>query len=313
MGLIPCLAQLDESPPSSAGTLERPLPALDDEEGLRIPDGLPPVIDAHVHLFAEPLAAAIRRWFEQHGWPIRYPLSAEAVIEFLLSRGVERIVALHYAHKPGIARGMNRFVADLAVAEPRVTGLATVHPEDQDAAAIVREAFLSGLKGVKLHCHVQCMPPDAPALDPVYALCQEAGRPVVIHAGREPKSPAYRCDPHALCSARRLENVLTRFPGLNVVVPHLGADEFDAYRTLVERHDNLWLDTTMAIAAYLPWDDPAPMLSVRPERILYGTDFPNLPYAWDRELRRLASLELSPQAREQILFRNACELFDIEL
>lgn len=291
--------------------LETPLPGLSDREGDAVPKGLPPVVDAHVHLFPDRLFSAIWQWFERYGWPIRYRLHAPEVIRFLLDRGVRRIIGLHYAHKPGIARDMNRFVADLAVAEPRVTGLATVHPEDPAPERIVREAFLMGLAGLKLHCHVQCMPADDRALYPVYALCQEAGRPVVIHAGREPKSPAYACDPHQICSADRIARILTDFPTLRVVVPHLGADEFAAYRDLVERHDNLWLDTTMTVADYLPGEDPSWMLAVRPERILYGTDFPNLPYAWDRELVRLSKLGLEAESLERILWKNACELFQV--
>ena len=78
--------------------------------------------------------------------------------------------------------------------------------------------------------------------------------------------------------------MLKDHPTLKLCVPHLGADEFDAYARLLERYDNLWLDTTMAVAGYFPMALPARLLHVRPERILYGTDFPNIPYAWDREL-----------------------------
>ncbi len=303
MALAPC------TPSSSDGMLAVPLAGLDDQEGDRVPDELPPVIDAHVHLFPDRLFAALRAWFVKHAWPVRYPLDAVQTIEFLLSRGVERIVGLHYAHKPGIARDLNRFMADLTRLDSRVVGVATVHPEDDHPERILDEGFAVGLRGLKLHCHVQAMPPDAPALRPVYALCQEAGRPVVIHAGREPKSPAYPVDPYELCSAARLERVLIAFPQLPVVVPHLGADEFDAYADLIQRYDNLWLDTTMAIGGFLPGEDPSSMLSLRPERILYGTDFPNLPYAWDRELNKLRGLGLSRRALDLILHENARRLF----
>ncbi|MGA9520451.1 MAG: hypothetical protein WBV82_03245 [Myxococcaceae bacterium] len=51
-----------------------PLPALDDAEGERLPALLPPVVDAHVHLFPDGVFEAIWRWFDQYGWPIRYKL-----------------------------------------------------------------------------------------------------------------------------------------------------------------------------------------------------------------------------------------------
>ncbi|WNG14903.1 amidohydrolase family protein [Cystobacter fuscus] len=287
-----------------------PLPALEDEEGPRLPEGLPPVVDAHVHLFPDRVFEAIWRWFDQYGWPIRYKLHTPQVLSFLLSRGVHRVVALHYAHKPGMARFLNTYMAEVVRAEPRVLGLATVLPGEAGAADILAEAFAAGLKGVKLHCHVQCFAPDAPALHEVYAACARAKKPLVMHAGREPSSPHYACDVHALCSAERVERVLKDHPDLRLCIPHLGADEFDAYTRLLERHDNLWLDTTMALAGYFPTSPPRRLLEVRPERILYGTDFPNLPYAWDRELRRLLELGLDDAVEAGILGQNALHLFE---
>ncbi len=37
------------------GMLQTPLPALDDREGDHVPESLPEVIDAHVHLFPDNL------------------------------------------------------------------------------------------------------------------------------------------------------------------------------------------------------------------------------------------------------------------
>lgn len=287
-----------------------PLPALGDEEGARLPEGLPPVVDAHVHLFPDGVFEAIWRWFDQYGWPIRYKLHTPQVLSFLLSRGVHRVVALHYAHKPGMARWLNTYMAEVMRQEPRVLGLATVLPGEEGAADILAEAFALGLKGVKLHCHVQCFAPDAPQLHEVYEACARAGRPLVMHAGREPASPHYQCDVHALCSAASVERVLQAHPTLKLCVPHLGADEFDAYARLLERHDNLWLDTTMALARYFPVSPPLELLRVRPERILYGTDFPHLPYAWDRELRELLALGLPRHVEAGILGGNALRLYE---
>src|SRR5712692_1734512 len=141
-----------------------PLPALGDEEGARVPSQLPPVVDAHVHLFPDRVFAAVWRWFEAHAWPVRYKLHSRQVVDFLLSRGIARLVALHYAHKPGMARLLNGYIAEICAAEPRVIGLATVFPGEPQASGILDEAFRGGLKGVKLHCHVQCFSPDAPKL-----------------------------------------------------------------------------------------------------------------------------------------------------
>jgi len=298
--------QFDQS-----GMLGTRLTMINDPEGDCVPEALPPVVDAHVHLFPDYIFAAIWQWFEQFGWPIRYRLKSPAIISYLLSHGVDHIVALHYAHKPGIARKLNAFMADLCRSYPRVTGLATVFPGEKEADLILEEAFRNGLRGVKLHCHVQCFDMNSDRMNEIYQVCTSHRKPLIMHVGREPKSPAYPCDPYVLCSADKLEQVLKDFPTLNICVPHLGADEFENYRSMLEKYDNLWLDTTMTLAEYLPMDYFPKLADWRIDRIIFGTDFPNLPYAWDREIRRLYRLNLPEIARARILGQNASEFYSI--
>ena len=303
-----CVQHLMEA---TATKVWQPRSMPNDEEGERVDADLPFIVDAHVHLFPDPVFRAIWRWFEKHAWPIRYQLPTPDVIRFLLSRGVGHIVALHYAHVPGMARGMNRYMAEICRSEPRVTGLATVLPGEDGAEEILEEAFSLGLAGVKLHCHVQCFSPDDDAMHAIYSMCEKYDRPLVMHAGREPKSDAHKCDPYLLCAAERVDRALRDHPRLRLCIPHLGADEFEAYEKLLEEHDHLWLDTTMMLADYFPIQLPPRILTTRPERILYGTDFPILPYAWDRELRRARTLKLRDNQLELLLGDNARALFGI--
>jgi uncharacterized protein len=296
---------------AAARRFELPLGRLADLEGAAVPSHLPAVIDAHVHLFPPRMFDAIWRWFETYGWPIRYRLYAEETIEFLIARGITHMIALHYAHKPGMARSMNSFMADLVRQRPEVTGSATVYPGEDQASEILREGFAAGLRAVKLHCHVQCFAPDDARLSEVYQACIDADVPLIMHAGREPSSPAYKVDTHAVCNAVRTREVLKSFPKLRLLVPHLGADEFEEYEQLLEQYDNLWLDTTMMLGGYFEMTPTARILTMRPERLLYGTDFPNLPYAWDRELQRLTTAGLSEPSLPAVLAENAIRLFRI--
>lgn len=287
------------------------MPALGDEEGLRLDPALPPVVDAHVHLFPDRVFEALWRWFDTNAWPVRYQLPTPKIIDFLFSRGVSQLVALHYAHKPGMARALNDYIAALCANEPRIIGLATVFPGETGAVTILKDAFAKGLRGVKLHCHVQCFSPDSQALNELYATCAEAHRPMVIHAGREPAGKGYQVDPYTLCAVERLEHVLKNHPTLKVCVPHLGVDEFDGYAKLLERYDSLWLDTTMVAAGYFPFEPPRRLFDIRPDRILYGTDFPNIPYAWDREVKKLVDMRLSDAHEAAVLGQNALSLFSL--
>jgi len=290
-----------------------PLPGVDDTEGQAVPDGGVSVVDAHVHLFPDGVFHAIWNWFDLYAWPVRYKLSSPEIMDFLLSRGVRHVVGLHYAHKPGMAVALNLYMAGLCAEYPQLTGTATVFPGENGAREILEEGFRLGLSGVKLHAHVQCFHMDSPAMHEIYEVCSAKDKPLVMHVGREPKNPVfhYPVDPYMTCNAGKLERVLRDYPGLRVCVPHLGADAFTDYQKMLERYDNLWLDIAMVLADYLPSPDIPRLSEMRQERIMYGTDFPNIPYAWDRELKKLHELSLSREVLERILDKNCLEFYSI--
>jgi len=193
----------------------------------------------------------------------------------------------------------------------KVTGMATVFPGEANAAAILQEGFDSGLGGLKLHAHVQCFDMNAECMKEIYECCRANSKPIIMHIGREPKSTAYKCDPHMLCRADKLEAVLQEYPDLKICVPHMGFDEVSTYRELITKYDNLWLDTTMVITDYFPLEEEVDLASYRADRIMYGSDFPNIPYAWDRELKVLRSADLSPDTRRKICWENGVEFLGI--
>lgn len=87
--------------------------------------------------------------------------------------------------------------------------------------------------------------------------------------------------------------LLTRLPGAIILFPLnaltrltiiSGTDEFDACAKMADAHDNLWLDTTMVLAGYLPMDVSPDLAAMRTDRILYGMDFPDIPYARERKI-----------------------------
>ncbi|UCD91524.1 MAG: amidohydrolase [Desulfobacterales bacterium] len=289
------------------------LPALNDKEDVSVPEGFPMVVDSHVHIFPSNIFSAIWQWFDENAWPIRYRLSTSRVLEYLLSRGVNHVIALQYAHKTGISRMLNRYMAKKCSEFPNsVTGLATVFPGESNAEEILKEAFNNGLKGIKLHAHVQCFDMNATEMDIIFDLCESEKKPIVMHVGREPKSTSYHCDPYIICSAKKLERVLQTFPKLKICVPHLGFDEFSDYRELIEKYDNLWLDTTMVLTDYFPIENAVELDCFRVDRIMYGSDFPNIPYAWDRELKWLKTSGLPYDSLEWILQKSAHNFFKLD-
>jgi len=293
--------------------LNLPFPAVGDEEDDFIPLDLPGIVDAHVHVFPGAVFEALWEWFEKFAWPIRYKGTTSELLEYLFKRGIDHIVALQYAHKPGIARDLNQYMSDLCRKFPgRITGMATVFPGESDAGLILEEAFAAGLGGVKLHAHVQCFDMNSADMEPVYEVCSHRGKPLVMHVGREPKSEAYMCDPYKLCRAEKLEQVLKSYPDLKICVPHLGMDEYNAYQRMIETYDNLWLDTSVACADFLPTEEVIRFDKMRVDRIMYGSDFPNIPYAWDREIKQIKAAQLSSASLEKIFSENARNFFGIK-
>jgi predicted TIM-barrel fold metal-dependent hydrolase len=287
------------------------------------------IVDAHVHLFPDRLAEAIRRWFSEHAWEIRYRIGVAEAVRTLREGGVARMVALPYAHKPGMARALNDFTLVISREHPEVVPCCTVFPGEEGAEEILEEALAGPFAGVKIHSHVMRIAPDDERLDPVFRACARHHKPLVIHCGREPASAGYGVDVRALSGAARLRRALERHPDTVCIVPHLGWDEPAEFEAMLDEFEHLYLDTTMAIAGYLP-DAPrfrappvagearssaggpaAEILRRRPDRILYGTDFPNLPYEWSRELDVVRGLRLPPSDEARVLGGTAARLFGI--
>ncbi len=276
------------------------------------PDLAGPLVDSHVHVFPPRVFDAIWRWFDTHAWPIRYRYHADEVCAYLRARGVEQFWALHYSHVPGMARVLNAFVTEVATREPALVPFGTVLPGEPEALAVVAESLDTyGHVGLKLHCHVQKFAPDDPVAFPIYEAVAARGKLIVLHAGREPASEAYGFDARAHCGAAAVRRVLERFPTLTLVVPHLGQDEWREFFALVREFPGLHLDTAMAVGGFLPGDVPtATDIEVHADRLLFGTDFPHLPFPWGRELSWLHGLGLSERALSAIRHGNARRLTD---
>ncbi|KXS19128.1 hypothetical protein M427DRAFT_469379 [Gonapodya prolifera JEL478] len=302
-----------------------------------------PVVDAHVHVFPEKLMKAVQAFFRQFYAPVAYEGHTGS---FLLSHGVSHVVLISYAHKDGIAQGLNEYTLSLVKEYEKVfgagaaTGLATVHPGEKGAAGVVDEAIRSGLKGIKMHAHVQACRVNDPRMMEIYPVLVKHNAPILVHAGTLPNVaiPAKQLDDtRDVCHPDFVREVLERFPTLKMVIPHLGRGETEEYLKLMDKHPNLYLDTTTCFTSPTYSDlslDPSPLRAAIlrfPDNVLYGSDFPNIGYRWDKELRCLVShttgngdssraweergsrgMDLSTDVLEKVLWKNACTVYGID-
>ena len=267
------------------------------------------IVDAHVHLHPDRLAEAIRRWFDTHAWAIQYRSGVDDLVGILRRSAVDRMVALPYVHKPGLARALNDFTREVARRHPEVLPCCTVFPGEEGEDEILDAALGGPFRGVKIHSHVMKIAPDDRRLDAVWRASARYRKPVVIHCGPEPALQGYGVDPRAVSGADRLRRALDRHPDAVVIVPHLGFDHTAQFEEMLAGYPNLYLDTTMVIGGYFERQPDVEILRRHPDRILFGTDFPNIPYPWDRELRALRAMSLPRQDEEKILSGNALRLF----
>ncbi|HEY0394495.1 MAG TPA: amidohydrolase family protein [Candidatus Elarobacter sp.] len=264
------------------------------------------MIDVHTHLHPPRLFAAIRRWFaERSAWVLEHPTEPHAVARSLREQGVEKFAFCSYAHKPGMARELNDWLNDTA----RELGagavpLGTVHVDDADPAADMRDALRGGCAGLKVHEDVQRFGLDDPRLAGALAAVAEHDGFVLAHVGHIPWSHETYDGP------ARIARVLEAHPRLRVVVAHFGMPDHARYLDLIEREPRLFLDTTMAFGP----ESPSRITIVREDvergasQIVLGTDWPNIPYPYDGDLRGLRALHLTDAALRAITAENAKKL-----
>jgi predicted TIM-barrel fold metal-dependent hydrolase len=268
----------------------------------------PPVTDVHVHLLPARLAAAVRGFFDEHlPVPLAYPLEPTVVLDRLAAAGITVACTLPYAHRAGVAAGLNAGVAALCAehADHGVTLLpgCTAHPEDPSPGEDVGRAVAAGARVVKLHCSVGRFEPDDARLDAVHGVAGDLGVPVLVHAGHAVDGTTGAGDLTPLGTAAR------RHPRTTFVLAHLGAPAEEAAIALMRARPNVWADLTPVIDRPVALDPTdAEALS---DRLLFGSDAPNVALDAAASLCHLRGLGLSRPALEAITSANATRLLAV--
>jgi len=210
-------------------------------------------------------------------------------VRTLVGGGVDRMVALPYVHKPGLARALNDFTLEVSRRHPEVLPCCTVFPGEEGAEDILEQALSGPFRGVKITPTLMKIAPDDPRLDAVWRASARWRKPVVIHCGPSPRCPATAWTPRAVSGGRPA--AARARPASGRHRPSFrtsGSTNTPRFEAMLPAHPNLYLDTTMVVGGYFERQPDVDILRRHPDRILYGTDFPNIPYKWDRELRAVA-------------------------
>jgi hypothetical protein len=274
--------------------------------------GISSLVDAHTHFMPERILNAVWRYFDSVGplvgrpWPIRYRAEEQARVETLRGFGVRAFTSMLYPHKPDMARSLNDWAADFAARTPDCLHTATFFAEPS-APEDVRRAIGQGARVFKVHLQVGGFDPNDPLLDDAWGVLAEAGIPVVTHCGSGPV-PGRHTGPKPIAA------LLARHPCLRLVVAHLGMPEYTEFLDLAERYGGVLLDTTMAFTDFVEEEAPfpradLPRLEAFGDRVLLGTDFPNIPYSYADALEAPENAGLSKEWLRAVCHDNAAKLF----
>ncbi|NUR98274.1 MAG: amidohydrolase [Kribbellaceae bacterium] len=275
--------------------------------------GLEGLVDVHVHFLPDRVLNAVWAYFDQASthygtdWPITYRTSVEERLKTLDELGVRAFPALVYPHKPGMAESLNSWARDFAARTPGCVASGTFFPEPS-AASYVRKALELGTRIFKVHVQVGDYDPRSGELDEVWGQLADAGVPVVVHCGSGP-IPGRHTGPGPM------GEVLRRHPSLTAVIAHLGMPEYAEHLALTS-YPNVHLDTTMALTPFVEAMMPfprelVPRLRDVQDRIVLGSDFPNIPYEYAVQLSSLEALGLGDEWLRAVCWDNGARLLGL--
>ena len=97
----------------------------------------------------------------------------------------------------------------------------------------------------------------------------------------------------------------------------MGMPEYAEFLDICDQHPAVCLDTTMAFTRFAEETMPFPTdhlhrLRDLGDRILFGSDFPNIPYGYADAMRAIVDLDVGDDAwLADVFYRNGARLFGL--
>jgi predicted TIM-barrel fold metal-dependent hydrolase len=262
------------------------------------------IIDSHCHIYPDKIARkASDSTSEFYHMPSLYDGKISTLLSECAAAGIEHFVIQSVATAPKQVSGINHFISD-AVKDNcgKFTGLGTLHPDSEDIKGDVEQLLELGLRGVKLHPDIQGFKLDDYRCLKIYELC-EGRLPLLLHTGD------HRYD---YSNPNRLKPILDTYSDLVVIGAHFGGwSMWERAAEQLHGYKNLYVDCSSSLYAISPETGRRLVRCYGADRVLCGTDYP----MWSRteELERFYAMGLSAAENETILYRNAAQLFSIDV
>jgi uncharacterized protein len=278
-----------------------------------------PLVDVHLHAARLPtLKPAWQTWARDFGdgGLLAEVYTADGTVDparfdaYLAGEGVD--VALLFAEYSPKVTGIQPVedLLPLTAYSDRMRLVANVNPhlhypvEDE----LARQLDL-GAVACKVHPVHAGFPANDRAMYPVYALCQQAGIPLVVHCG----TSTFPGSMNAYADPILLDDVLRDFRSLEVVLAHGGRGWwYDAAAFLALSHERVWIELSGLPPSRLRDYYARQSWSRLTRKMIFGTDWPGVP-GIARNARAVAALCPSDEVAALVLAGNADRVYNLKL
>jgi len=279
-------------------------------------------IDAVANLFTPEVVASRPEWTRGfHLKKNRLPsaivegTSVPEMLEMMDRCGIERalLIAARLGRRglPGSWELAPERIAEVIAAHPdRFSGLVGINPYDSLAGLRELEEMVKhhGFVGAHLYPHWFERSPDDAFFYPFYTKCAELGIPVQIQVGySRVYSPEQRVP--SVDHPIALDRIACHIPELKIVGIHIGWPWTDEMISVADKHENVYIGTDRYPPSRWPTELVDYLSGPGMEKVIFGTDFPVVPYETVRT--ELAELGLSPVVEEHLMSLNARALYGL--
>lgn len=256
---------------------------------------------------ARELLPEVVRLFEKSGSAhlLDQPLTPEQTVAEMDRAGVDTLMLAAWC-RPERWVFDNDLVAEYTRAFPdRFVGVATVDLGKPLAAVreLERAVLELGCKALRVVPWLWKLPPNHRLYYPLYVKCIELDIPFctqVGHTGPLMPSETGRPVPY-------LDEVALDFPELRIVAGHIGHPWTEEMIGLAWKHDNIYIDTSAYLPRYYPQALLQFMRSYGQDKVLFGSNFPQL--SLERCMTQVKELALPPKIEAKFLQGNARQVF----
>jgi predicted TIM-barrel fold metal-dependent hydrolase len=260
------------------------------------------IIDTHTHIWPEKVASSAQANL-QDLFKIKFVATPTVAVlkDYMKKNNVDISVVCAVATKPQQVSSINDWMFTIKSATLKT--FCAMHPDFQAQEQEIKRIKKYG-DGIKMQPEFQNFYIDDERVFPLYELIEHNRIPLLFHTGEELSGTM-----KVRSSPKRLLKIRKQFPALTIIAAHFGGfrltDEVE--ECLIGK--DIYMDTSFFFDYVECSRVRKLLLAHRPDRLLFGSDFPLVDPI--KDILFIKSLDLPENLTNKIFFENAIELLKI--